>query len=83
MSIKLTDAQFAILNRAAQRGDRCLVAPKNLRGGAAQKVAAKLLAAGLVKEIKAKPEMAIWRRDNLPPRNPGNGIFRTETLGYF
>lgn len=64
MSIKLTDAQLVILSAATQREDRCLVAPKNLRGGAAQKVAAKLLAAGLVKEIKAKPEMAIWRRDD-------------------
>jgi len=60
---KLTDTQLMILSAASQREDRCLVAPKNLKGGAAQKVAAKLLAAGLVREIKAKTGMALWRRD--------------------
>ena len=59
---KLTDTQLVILSAASQREDRCLVAPKTLKGGATQKVAAKLLAAGLVREIKAKPGMAIWRR---------------------
>jgi hypothetical protein len=60
---KLTDTQLVLLSAASQREDRCLIAAKNLKGGAAQKVAAKLLAAGLVREIKAKPGMAIWRRD--------------------
>ena len=64
MSIKLTDTQLVILSTAAQREDRCLVTPKSLKGGASQKIAAKLLAAGLVKEIKAKPGMAIWRRED-------------------
>ena len=64
MSIKLTDTQLVILSAAAQHDDRCLVAPTNLKGGAAQKVAAKLITAGLVKEIKAKTGMAIWRRDD-------------------
>jgi hypothetical protein len=53
-----------MLSAAAQRDDRCLIAPKSLKGGAAQKVAAKLTAAGLVKEIKAKAGMAVWRRDD-------------------
>ena len=60
---KLTDTQLRLLSAASQREDRCLIAPKNLKGGAAQKVAAKLLAASLVREIKAKTGMAIWRRD--------------------
>jgi len=63
MSIKLTDTQLVMLSAAAQRDDRCLVAPKSLRGGAAQKVALRLLAAGVVKEIKAKAGMVAWRRD--------------------
>ncbi len=63
MSIKLTDTQLVILSAAAQRDDRCLTVPKSLKGASAQKVASKLLAAGLVKEIKAKPGMAVWRRD--------------------
>ena len=51
---KLTDTQFAILFEASKRKDRCLIAPKTLKAAAAQKVAAKLLKAGLVREIKAK-----------------------------
>lgn len=60
---KLTDTQLVLLSAASQREDRCLVPPKNLKGGAAQKVAAKLLATGLVREIKAKTGMEAWRRD--------------------
>jgi hypothetical protein len=63
MSAKLTDTQRLLLRIAAKRGDRCLVLPSTLKGGAAHKVAAKLIAAGLVREIKAKPELPAWRRD--------------------
>ena len=63
MSIKFTDAQLLMLSAAAQREDRILAMPPKLKGGAAQKVAAKLIAAGLVKEIKAKTEAPSWRRD--------------------
>jgi Protein of unknown function (DUF3489) len=60
---KLTDMQLAILSAASQREDRCLITPSTLKGGAAQKVVAKLLATGLVREIKAKVGMDAWRRD--------------------
>ena len=63
MSIKLTDTQLIMLSAAAQRDDRCLVASRNLRGGAAQRVVAKLVASGLVKEIRAKAGAPVWRRD--------------------
>jgi Protein of unknown function (DUF3489) len=63
MSIKLTDTQIVMLSVAARRDDRCLVAPRNLKGGAAQKVAAKLIDAGFAKEIKAKPGAPVWRQD--------------------
>ena len=63
MSIKLTDMQIVMPSAAAQRDDRCLLAPRNLKGGAAQKVAAKLIDGGLTKEIKAKPGAPVWRRD--------------------
>ena len=63
MSIKLTDTQLVMLSVAAQRDDRCLVASQNLRGAVAQKFAAKLIGAGLAKEIKAKPGTPVWRRD--------------------
>ena len=63
MTTKLTDAQRLMLSAAAQRNDRLLAPPPNLKGGAAQSVAAKLIAAGLVKELKAKAGVAAWRRD--------------------
>jgi hypothetical protein len=63
MSAKLTDTQLVMLSAAALRHDRCLVVPQNLKGSAAQKVAAKLIGAGLAKEGKAKPGAPVWRRD--------------------
>ena len=63
MSIKLTDTQLVMLSAAAQREDRCIAAPANLKIGAAQKIAAKLIAAGYAKEIKAKAGAVVWRRD--------------------
>ena len=64
---KLTDTQRAILFEASKRKDRCLIAPKTLKAAAAQKVATKLLKAGLVREIKAKA-----RNGSLATRR-GNG----------
>jgi hypothetical protein len=64
MSIKLTDTQLVMLNAAAQREDRCIEAPPSLKSAAAQKIATKLLAAGLAKEIKATPDGGVWRRDD-------------------
>ena len=61
MSFKLSDKQRELLSAAAEREDRLL--PSQLKGGAAQKFAAKLVAAGLVKEVKAKTGAPIWRRD--------------------
>ena len=63
ISIKLTDTQLLTLSAAAQRADRCIAAPPRLKGAAAQKIAAKLVAAGLVEEIKAKSGAHVWRRD--------------------
>ena len=63
MSIKLTDTQLVMLSAAAQRVDRCLIAPETLKGGAAQKVAKKLISAGLAKETKAKSNDPNWRCD--------------------
>jgi hypothetical protein len=64
MSIKLTDTQLVMLSAAAQREDRCIEAAPSLRGAAARKIATKLVAAGLAKEMKAKPGAHVWRRDD-------------------
>ena len=64
MSIKLTDTQLVMLSAAAQRDDHCLVAPAHLKGTAPQTAANKLIAAGLVKEVKAKAGAPVWRRDD-------------------
>jgi hypothetical protein len=63
VSVKLTNNQYALLKSASHREDRCFVLPPNLKGGAAQIVAAKLIAEGLAKKIKAKAGAPIWRRD--------------------
>ena len=64
MSIKLTDTQLLMLSAAAQRNDRCLVAAPNVKAAAAKKIAGKLIASGLVKEIRAKAGVPVWRRDD-------------------
>src|SRR6185437_8063397 len=63
MSIKLSDTQLVMLSAAAQRDDRYLTLPEKLKGAAAHKVAMKLLAAGLIEEVKAKTGMPVSRRD--------------------
>jgi hypothetical protein len=63
MSIKLSDTQLIMLSAAAQRDDRSLTPLEKPKGAAADKVAMKLIAAGLVREVKAKAGMPVWRRD--------------------
>jgi hypothetical protein len=69
MSIKLTDTQLVLLGAAGRRKDLCLVAPPTLKGATAQKVASKLIAAGFVREVKAKSSNPIWR--DAPPGRMG------------
>jgi hypothetical protein len=63
MSIKLNDAQLTMLSVASQREDRCLAPPPSLRSAQMAKTSNKLIAAGLVREVKAKPSAPVWRRD--------------------
>ncbi len=63
MSIKLTDTQLMMLSAAAQRNDRYPVGAPNLKVAVAQKIASKLIGAGLVKEVRAKAGAPVWRRD--------------------
>ena len=61
---KLTDTQLVTLSAASQRDDRGIVLPPNLKGGAAQKLVAKLIEFGLVEEIRARGDLPVWRRDD-------------------
>jgi Protein of unknown function (DUF3489) len=63
MSVKLTDAQLVMMSAAAQRDDRCLATPNTMKSAALSKVSAKLIKLGLVREIRAKAGMPVWRRD--------------------
>ena len=61
---KLSDTQMIVLSAAAQRANMlALPLPKNLKGGAAQKVIAPLLKQGLLEEIDADTRSGepIWR----------------------
>ena len=61
---KLSDTQTIVLNAAAQRANMlALPLPRNLKGGAAQKVIASLLKQGLLEEIDADTRIGehIWR----------------------
>lgn len=61
--MKLSDTQLVILTAASQRDDRlALPLPERLKGGAATKVVASLLAKGLVEEVDAKLGDPIWRK---------------------
>jgi hypothetical protein len=64
MSVKLTDAQLVMMSAAAQRQDRCLSPPATIKGAALGKIGVKLAKLGLVREIGAKAEAPIWRRDD-------------------
>ena len=64
MSVKLTDAQLVMLSAAAQREDLCLTAPDKMKGAILTKVSEKLVKLGLVREVRAKAGMPVWRRDD-------------------
>jgi hypothetical protein len=61
---KLTDTQLVTLSAASQREDRGIVLPPKLKGGAAQKLVAKLIELGFVEEIRARGDLPVWRRDD-------------------
>ena len=58
----LSDTQLVLLSTASQREDGLLTQPSTLKGGAARKVAAKLLAHGLVEEVSVTSDQPCWRQ---------------------
>jgi hypothetical protein len=63
ISIKLTDTQRIVLSGAAQRDDGAATLPERTAEKAAKKLAATLIAKGLVREIRAKTDIPVWRRN--------------------
>jgi hypothetical protein len=61
-STRLTDTQLIVLSRAAQREDGAAALSEGMTEKAAQKLATTLVQRGLVREIRAKPGMPVWRR---------------------
>ena len=61
--IKLTLTHLEILTAASCRSDGFAIRPEKLKSLGAAKVATRLIEQGLVRELRAKAEMPIWRED--------------------
>ena len=60
---KLSDTQLIVLSKAAARDDGLARVPEDLNSAAAAKVAASLVSRKLMREIRSKPDMPVWRED--------------------
>ena len=60
---RLSDSQLILLSRAAQQEEGILEDAGSMNPGAASKVTGALVRKKLMREIRSKPGMAIWRRD--------------------
>ena len=60
---KLTDTQLIILSKAAARDDGLAIVPEELNKAAAAKVGASLVSRKLMREMRSKPNMPVWRED--------------------
>jgi hypothetical protein len=61
--IKLTDSQLKVLAAAAERADGAASVPEKMKAAAASKIAQALIGRKLMREIRTKPGMPVWRRD--------------------
>ena len=59
---KLTDTQLIVLSAAAGRDDGIAVVPAKMNKAAASKVGAGLVSRKLMREVRAKPGMPVWRQ---------------------
>jgi Protein of unknown function (DUF3489) len=60
---KLTDSQRIVLSKAAARGDGVAVVPPKMAKAAAVKIGSSLSGRKLMREIRSKPGMPVWRED--------------------
>jgi Protein of unknown function (DUF3489) len=61
---KLVDAQKSLLTKAAARENGAATPPAKVNKSAATKLATKLVALKLMREILTKPDMPVWRKDS-------------------
>ena len=61
---KLTDTQLIVLSSAAARDDGIAVVPPKMNKAATAKVGVSLLARKLMRELRSKAGMPVWRQDN-------------------
>jgi hypothetical protein len=61
---KLTDSQLIVLSAATAREGGLAVVPAKMTKAAAAKVGSSLIARKLMREVKAKPGMPVWRHDD-------------------
>ena len=59
---KLTDTQLIVLSAAAARDDGIAVVPPKMNKAAASKVGASLVTRKLMREVRSKPGMPVWRK---------------------
>ena len=60
---KLTDTQLIVLSAAAARDDGIAIAPAKMNKAATSKVGSSLVARRLMREVRSKSGMPIWRKD--------------------
>ncbi len=60
---KLTDTQLIVLSGAAAHGEGAASLPPRMTKAAANKVGSSLVARKLMREIRAKPGLPVWRED--------------------
>jgi len=64
MSTILSDTQLMLLSTASQRADHYLMLPSGARLASAKKATAKRLKEGLAREVRARKDAPVWRRDD-------------------
>ena len=60
---KLTDTQLIVLSKAASREDGIAIVPTKMNKASATKVGASLVTRKLMRELRSKPGMPVWRED--------------------
>jgi len=61
--VKLTDSQLIVLSKAAAREVGAAVVPPKMNKAAAVKIGSSLIGRKLMREIRSKPGMLVWRED--------------------